>query len=301
MDGCGFNSTGWLVIRATLVSGGDFSEQLLIGHRIELETAAILGLGDWEGDVSQMQSERQQEGNPHRLTIKQHRFPARGIARFAQQDGKVSLRLCQTNKQLRVRPDHEIFCGRRVWDQRAEVGYMKQVENDLQDLVDEILDGLPSLNAGKSDIVTKFFALWFLRTRSRHNANPGQVIKGIVGEVLSKDQEEVIESIGGVYVRSDQTMPTRFLVGLQIQRGIDEFVARFGGSHWGIVTAHESEFVLPDTPGQLMVLPVAPKVCLVYGSENLAIPRSGVAQVNRQAARSATRYLIARDFTQCPL
>lgn len=124
--------------------------------------------------------------------------------RFAGRDGNVSVKPRQSEREFRLSPDDELFCARRSWDDRAESGYMKEIEDGFQILAREIIGGRRGINVQSSKIVTRFFALWFLRFHFRHNPIPDHPIFGIVGEELSKDQEEILES-KGIWVFSPQS------------------------------------------------------------------------------------------------
>jgi hypothetical protein len=73
--------------------------------------------------------EKTQNGNPHQLPVKQHVFPARSIARFANSAGMVQLHNLTTQRTRAARPGDAMFCAMRAWDLRAERGYMKQIED----------------------------------------------------------------------------------------------------------------------------------------------------------------------------
>ena len=249
---------------------------------------------------SAVKAEKPQIGNPRKLTFWQHVFPARSIERFAGDDGNVAVKHRQSKREFRIPPDDKLFCAQRVWDQRAEAGYMKQIEDEFQTLADEIIAGLNQIGPEKSRIATKFFALWCSRFRQRNEPTPDHFVEGILGENLSKDQEEVLERNWIGYLRTGQMMPGRILSGLQIQMTIQQFEAHFRDTHWGIVVAREGEFVLPDTFGKLAIVPVTPKICLCCGIEGLELSMSEVSKINRQAVQSTQDYCVARDFAMCP-
>jgi hypothetical protein len=248
-----------------------------------------------------VKTEKPQTGNPHKLTFWQHVFPATSIRRFAGGDGRVAVKHRQADKEFRLLPNDMLFCAQRSWDQRAEAGYMKQVENDFQIVADEIISGLRALNNEKSRLVTRLFALWCARFRQRHSPSTDHVVNGVACEYLSKDQEEILEGNWGGFFRANQTMPGRFVAGLQIQLAIDQFEAYFQGHHWGVVAAGEGEFLLPDTFGTLVAVPLTPTISLVCDSDNLEIPMPQVAKLNRRAMQSARDFYIARDFSMCPM
>jgi hypothetical protein len=138
-------------------------------------------------------SKKPQKGNPHGLAVWQHVFPASCIRRFVDNEGFVSVWRCSPGRAIRVRPDDKLFCGERAWDQRAESGYMNEIENNFHSLAEDVVQGMKTIPENKSGIITKFFALWTLRFNAKVAPRPDQPIVGVVGEPLSKDEEEILE------------------------------------------------------------------------------------------------------------
>ena len=126
-------------------------------------------------------------------------------------------------------------------------------------------------------------------------------MSGVSGETLSKDQEEILEKKGASFIRSDQTIPSRFTSGVLIEIKIDEMACSLKDYKWGVVSAEEGEFVLPDTFGKWCIVPVTPTVCLVCNQVDTRIARHQVVELNRDAVQAAKQYFVARDFSQCPL
>lgn len=178
---------------------------------------------------------------------------------------------------------------------------MKDIEDAFHAVAEQIVSGRSSLLPEQHPIVTKFFALWVWRARLQHDPIADQAIAGVAGEPLTKDHQEGLEVEGRVYVRSDQTMPGRFLAGVQGLQEIDAVSAEFEGRRWGVVRAAEGEFICPDTFGQLAAVPVTPTICLCRDHQDSVIPKCEVGRANRSAQQSARRYCIARDFAACPV
>ena len=112
-----------------------------------------------------MKHKKTQKGNPHQLTVWQHCFPKRSIDRFANEDGKVYVHLIRDAKIVSLSPANHIFCVRRIWDQRAESGFMKKIEDAYQELADRIAAGrlIRRLSHREREIVTDMYALWNIR------------------------------------------------------------------------------------------------------------------------------------------
>ena len=108
--------------------------------------------------------EKVQGANPHRLTLWQHVFPAASIARFAGPDGRVAVIDLVRRTARRAGPDDQVFCARRVWDQRAEAGYMREIEDRFQDLAGRVIAAPGELRSLEDDkAASRFFALWRCR------------------------------------------------------------------------------------------------------------------------------------------
>jgi hypothetical protein len=243
--------------------------------------------------------EKPQKGNPHCLTINQHVFPARSIERFADADGKVSVRLLRLNKLIKLSPEDQLFCARRVWDQRAEIGYMKGIEDEFQSIADRIVNGLRTLKPREHASVSRFCVLWHLRASRRTQPELNHLIRGVAGENFTKDQEEMLEKAHVLFARRDATVPGRMMLGITLQIQIDQLMSRnFNEKQWGILKARDGNFIIPDI-GNVRAVPVSPNLLLVCDHKNTVISQLEVAIINSQLAGFAVDYLIARDFRKC--
>jgi hypothetical protein len=86
----------------------------------------------------------------------------------------------------------QLFCVDRLWDQRAEAGYMKKIEDEFQWLVDELEAGRSGpLSSDEHRCVTRFWGLWYWRNRFIDSPLEDTSLNGIAGESLTVDQKEV--------------------------------------------------------------------------------------------------------------
>jgi hypothetical protein len=112
--------------------------------------------------------EKPQKKNRHLLTVRQHVFPSASIARFAGTEGRVSLHDVARSQVRLAKPDDDIFCAKRAWDQRAERGYMKRIEDEFQILASKVVEGaLSEIGEAEKGVVDHFYALWHMRARHR--------------------------------------------------------------------------------------------------------------------------------------
>ncbi len=202
-----------------------------------------------------------QRGNGHRLTDRQHVFPVASIARFAGPDGCVSLVDLKRRKSWRPKPDDLVFCARRVWDQQAEAGYMRGIEDAFQALAERVIaDPGQELSALDDAAASRFYALWWCRAACRYAPDGEIPINGVVGQVRSQDQEERLESRWTGFIRPGG-LPARQLYGLQIQKYIDFIEEDLQERRWGVLALAEGELIVPDYPEQFFV-PLTPTLCL---------------------------------------
>ena len=139
--------------------------------------------------------EKTQPRNPHQLTIKQHVIPVRTIQRFGSADGRVEVNIGASHRIERLRPDAGIFWTRRAWDQRAERGIMKEIEDRFQPLADRVVSGeLHEIPEEAHHDVNQFFLLWFHRSRIQPAEEIETQLNGVTGNNLTKDEQEVLES-----------------------------------------------------------------------------------------------------------
>ena len=251
-----------------------------------------------------MSFEKPQKGNPHGLTVMQHTFPRTSITRFAESDGRVSVLHIPTKKQLSLRPVDQLFCAKRVWDQSAEEGFMKKIEDAFQSLADAIVDGrVKRIGMFEESIVNDFFALWNIRAHKKLHPIADQALNGIVAleRDLTKDQQEILEKGHVLFIRPDLKMPGRQIAGIKIRMNLDMLRKQLVGAQWGILTACEGEFLVPDISSGIRIVPITPKICLFSKSGNRVISCSEVTEINRAAVASSVEYFFARDFAKCPL
>jgi hypothetical protein len=246
--------------------------------------------------------EKPQKKNRHLLTVRQHVFPSASIARFAGTEGRVSLHNVARSQVRLAKPDDDIFCAMRAWDQRAERGYMKRIEDEFQILASKVIEGvLSEIGEAEKGVVDHFYALWHMR--ARHRTLPSQEIKldGVTGGGgLTRDQEENLEINGYSFMRPDGKFVARQVNGIQLQmlsgRYADELQRE---TRWGIIRAQSGEFVVPDVPAHL-IIPLTPHVCLISCGTTGIILQSNVAEINRVIRAASKEYFFARDFASCP-
>ncbi len=251
-----------------------------------------------------MTYEKPQKQNPYGLTVKQHIFPAKSIERFADSNGMVEVKLISQNKVISLPPDDQLFCAKRCWDQRAEEGYQKSIEDSFQALTSKIIDN-PTSILGDSDnrVATDFYLLWLLRYERNLSPLPDVQLKGIIGgKPFTKDEEERLEKNHVIFTRGEiPSVPSRFMTGLNIQMSIDKRRSDIGKVQWGVVKSNEGDFIVPEIYFDVAVIPISPNIILLGKSQNIFITRSEVVKVNQLAISFCLNYYFARSLSRCPI
>jgi hypothetical protein len=248
--------------------------------------------------------EKTQKGNPHALTVRQHIFPNASIARFTKNDGCVSVWRFSVNQSLECKPQNHIFCAKRIWDQRAEDGYMKVIEDRFQSLADAIVqDSYSIIGFFEKSIINDFYALWNIRAHVKGHPVSDQAITNALKLAYNptKDEQELLERNNITTIRPNLTIPGRHLAGINIQMNLNKVRKQLGNARWGILKAERGEFIVPDNFSNARILPISPTICLFADSKNAIIPYGEVTNINQLAIASSTEYFFARKFSECPV
>jgi hypothetical protein len=251
-----------------------------------------------------MKYEKPQKGNPHALTVQQHTVPVRSIQRFSSAAGTVHVRYLRNGKELRLRPDDQLFCAKRTWDEHAERGFMKSIEDNFQAIVERIVSGATDeLGPADSDVLNKFVLL--CNARAQWKAfRPEDLDLASMGVISAeqnptKDEQELLEKNRIAFTRPDLTMPSRFIVGPRMQVNILAQSKRLRNVRWGILRSRGGEFILPDMSSS-GILPITPDIYLCPNTENAMLSEDQVRELNRIAISRSVEWYLARDFATSP-
>jgi hypothetical protein len=247
-------------------------------------------------------SEDTRRGNPYGLTVNQHVYPKMSMDRFSNDAGKVEVRDLVRNLLRQANTKEKLFCARRAWDQRAESGYMKSIENQFQALVDMITtESIDAVPAAQKEVVDRFYALWYMRARYRELPDQELQLNGLAGDDLTKEQEEVLERKHTFFIRSGGKAPARQLNGLVLQRRIDDYTRDLSAIvRWGIVRPIAGEFIVPDVPTRT-IIPLTPQIALAASVDDGLLTEANLAEINKVTIDGCEEYYFARTFDACPI
>ena len=250
-----------------------------------------------------MKFERPLPKNPNQITVNQHVFPRSAIARFGNRSGRVEVQRLAGGAPFKVKPEHPLFCAMRVWDQTTETFRTHPTELAYAKLADKIVGGhVTALTSEMDAVVSAFYTLWRLRQEARLHPIPDTKLNMVQAErSLSKESEEILEAQKGAFFLRGDTIPSRFMTGMALMRGMDVHESTLRGSHWGIVTSASARFLVPDCPGDLCVVPVSPSICLCKDMPDVALQAAQVGQVNRQLVDHAHSYYFGEELASCPI
>ena len=247
-----------------------------------------------------MKYKKTQKGNPHRLTVMQHCFPKRSIERFTNDKGVVCVHILKTEKTVSLRPDDPIFCARRTWDERAESGFMKEIEDTFQDLADRVASGkvVRHLSIAERQIVTDMFALWNIRCLWKNRPLQDEKIIGALGTTrnLSLDDQELLEKNHITPIRPDASMDGRHFTGVKIQQNLFHVRETMKDAHWGILKSRGDEFVVPDSCENRVHLPLTPHLCFANIVGYRVLDSTELREMNAQSICTSKEYYFARNL-----
>lgn len=239
-----------------------------------------------------------QKGNPHELTVKQHCFPRRSIERFVNDDRIVHVWLIEQGKPIPARPEDQLFCAHWVWDQRAETGFMREVEDAYQELADDIEEGriVRRLRVAENRVVTEMYSLWRVRSKWRRIPLPDEPLKDVIEleYECSKDERERLEKAGVSVIGPGPKLDGRHIASGVMQLHFFRLRERLKGLRWAILSTRDAEFLVPDT-AETSYLPVTPKLCLVPGEGYQIADASTVATFNARSVSESCDHFFAKS------
>lgn len=185
-------------------------------------------------------------------------------------------------------PENEIFCAMRAWDQPAEEGIFKNVENAFHAEVDEVM----RVGTVKDhDVVSRYLAVWELRSRYKENPPKDEELAGISEQALTKDEQEILESNWLHFARGTM-MPGRQVAGLLAVKFVDQHMWRYKGIRWGLArTRSLPGFVCPDRPASTAFIPIDRKHALVARWSDLRLTSNDVERLNGESWTQAKGYV----------
>lgn len=243
-----------------------------------------------------MPYERTTKKNLRELTVCQHIRTAHSIAKFYDVDEKVEVRFLELKKTIKLKNKAQIFCTKRTWDQRAENGYMLQIENAFHEEIDNIKD----FSARNHEAICKYWLLLYLRNEYHLSNLQDIVLNHISGSDRTKEQEETLESKWGSVVREGGVVASRFTCGLLIQNRIDEGMDRCRGRKWGLLESEEGDFLVADSY-DFPFIPIAPKLAFWPEEHDRKITKQELAGINLESIKQAKKYYFARRLSECPI
>ena len=244
--------------------------------------------------------ERPQKGNPHNLAISQHVLPVASIARFTGTDNRVEICDLQRGRTRRAGLRDNIFCAMRAWTNKEDSGFMKSIEDAFQELARNIVDGAQS-GMGDQDLiaVNLFYSLWKWRADRRHLHAQEMQADMVAGVSRPKDEEEMLEKAGIIFVREGGSILTRQLNGAKLNLLVHRYAQEeLAGIRWGVVRAQEGEFLVPDAPFHAIV-PLTPTLCLVAHAPSGTITPQNLADINHAIKFTSRGYYFAHDLGAC--
>tara|TARA_Y100000782_G_scaffold38707_1_gene43219 strand:- start:8263 stop:8991 length:729 start_codon:yes stop_codon:yes gene_type:complete len=235
------------------------------------------------------------------LVNKQHVLPAKSIERFCNSDGNVQVRRLKSGNTFPAKPNNNIFCVTRIWDQRCEQGYGKGIEDRFQELVEYVLaNKLKSLPLRGHKTATEFYALWCLRSSIKSYDKYGEgILLETTDNNLSEEQKIAVELKHSIYIEPNGVVPDHFKRGLTIQIAVEQFVLRNPQLKWSICCSDSLEFIVSDNPEGEFIIPITPKQCFICGFDITQLSSEQMTQLNLNALARSKEYYFACDLGSC--
>lgn len=237
------------------------------------------------------------KGNPKQLVMDQHFHTAHSIAKFYNNQDKVQVKMLSSGEVVPRDKRAKIFCAKRNWDERAERGYMTNIEHAFHAEIDVI----KPFSIRNHEAISEYFLLWGLRYQYHLNRMDDVKLNGISGSELTKAQQETLEKRACGYVNVDGHMPARQMTGLHIQIQIMKLMVNFEGVKWGLLHAENRHFLCADTYRDINFMPISPKLAFSADFSDRYVNDKEVAILNKQSKLNAVTFYFGKNLSKCPV
>jgi hypothetical protein len=233
------------------------------------------------------------------LTKKQHVYPSKSLQRFINVQGNIEVYRFENRKIFTAKPSDGIFTVKREWDQRAERGFGKGIEDNFQGLVEYcIKNNLRKMPFNGNHIVNSFYALWHYRSCIKEYDE--QIPKAsFTPDPLTEEQKITLELKHVSFVDSDGDMPQRMKRGIVLQGGIISLTEQFKSVQWFMVKSPQLELVVPDNPVNSLFIPVNPNLCIVAEHNVPELSKKEALHANFKMATGSQAYYCGRNLSKC--
>ncbi|WP_189415165.1 DUF4238 domain-containing protein [Cellvibrio zantedeschiae] len=233
------------------------------------------------------------------LVKNQHVLPSKSIERFCNEKGMVQAHRIQGNNTFPANPRNKMFCVHRLWDQRAEQGYGKKIEDNYQSVVERVLaSGCRVLSSKDNEIISEFYALWCLRSsiESYDESMSGNLV-GVTGNTLTDEQKLNLELKQTIYIEEGGVVPMHFKRGITMQMAIDSFILRNPNLKWFVAQSKLLEFIVSDNPEGEFIIPFTPAQCFICSFHVPILSVEQVRRINMGAIMRSKFYYFARKLS----
>ncbi|MFT9410086.1 hypothetical protein [Acetobacter fabarum] len=247
--------------------------------------------------------EKPSKGNPYQLTIKQHVFPKRMIKRFSDlTTGRVDVIRKTGLKKLSLKPDAEIFCAMRQWDQRSEAILSHPIEKRFNELTSNIIENpFYIITEQDNKIINSFYALITSRQNCKYKPHKDLEFNSDTENSveISKEKQELLES-NYVYFRNKAGLPSRMFNGMMIQKNVDYFNIKYRNLNWNISYLSHGEIVVPEMI-DFFFIPISPNMFLTPTPGGRILSFADCIALNQciNALCQRSTYFFARDLNKC--
>ncbi len=237
------------------------------------------------------------KGNPNKLTVHQHIHSKKSISKFANSNGLVNVFLKNNKRNFYVKPDNKVFCGKRVWSQKSETGFIKKIESNFHKELDTILK---TETINNHEAINEYFLLWRIKHLLKDSDNQDIKLNLISASNISKEEEEIIELNGGTFIRNDSSVPSRFNNSFYLIMLFDKHYHNIKNRIWNIVKSCDGEFIEADCYNEYLFFPINPHIALIEKYPKSIIDRNELALLNRISINESQHYYFGRDLKNCP-
>lgn len=218
------------------------------------------------------------------IVKKQHIIPSRSIQRFCGTNGNVEVLRKASGEKFLAKPKNKVFCVNQVWDQGTEKSFGKQIEDEFQSVVEQVLKRNDyTIPKKQHQAITRFLALWRYRASIENEAYPIHEASKLSPTLIDPDEKIRLDELHINYVDESGSFPSINMRGIELQGQVMMFDRIHHDLKWCLVKSLHLDLIVPDSPENDLFIPITPSICLLAGKP---LPELSIAQSKEANLRS---------------
>jgi hypothetical protein len=231
------------------------------------------------------------------LVKNQHFHSAHAISKFCAADNLVEIYFKNQSRAERKGKNAKNFTTRLTWNQNAELGYMRSIEEKFHNEMNDIKDR----QNRNHNAITQYHLLWSLRFDFALDPHENEAFPSLTPPHLTPEDQDAYDRMGIYYLKQGGTFSSNHVAGIQIFGHLSSLMDQYKELQWGLLEASDGEFLVSDNYLNIPYMPISPTLAFIANQPDQKISRQQLTYLNKISASKAKLFYFARHLSLCPV